>query len=158
MAPEDGDVITYDGSAWVSQQGVDGSFGIGTATPGVTGLHNALATAFSGVWTATLTGNVNDYGPSGSEDATVFRFDPNGGARTITGLSNGVGGRLLLICNLGTATGEAINLAHESASSIAANRIICPGVTTTEIRRGGACLLWYDSTSSRWRTVLPLPP
>jgi hypothetical protein len=71
------------------------------------------------------------------------------GTPTITGIASGSDPRLLVV----TATGGDVVLAHESASSLAANRIITPDGLDLTIPDEGAALLAYDGTSSRWRII-----
>jgi hypothetical protein len=156
------------GSGQLFVQGSTGNVGMGTTSPlsglGSTGgLDNAKATAFSGVVSDTLpttpTRN-DDYAPSGSESATVLLVDPGSSAKSISGLGNGVSGRLLLICNVGSASGITLTLLNRSAFSSTHKQIICAGEGDALIRRSGCCLLWYDTSGSThyWRTILAATP
>lgn len=149
-----GDILFGTGSADTVKMRVTnaGDVSIGPSAPGVSGFDNARATALSGdISPSALTGNVNDYAPTGLSTATVLRVDPGGAARQITGITGGADGRLLLLCNVATGTTNTITLVNDSASSTAANRILGINGANVVIRPGGSCLLWYDSTSSRWR-------
>lgn len=95
-----------------------------------------------------ITGNQNNYSPTGLEDANVLRLSTDA-SRNITGLVPGSqSGRLLLLFNVGS---NDLVLKNESASSTAANRFAIGGDFT--VTGGGGVVLWYDSTSSRWRVA-----
>lgn len=97
-----------------------------------------------------LTADQNDYAPTGIATAAVLRLTSDA-TRSITGISGGSDGRLLIIHNVGTA--QAIQLAHEDSGSTAANRFDCPGAGTVRIMPRSTVMLQYDSTSSRWRVL-----
>ena len=92
---------------------------------------------------AQITSNQNNYDPS---DYGVLRLSSDA-ARTITGLSGGVKGRLLRIFNVGS---YAITLSNQSASSSAANRFNFSNAQDAVIAPGSNVALYYDSTQSRW--------
>jgi len=98
---------------------------------------------------AQITANVNDYSPSGSSPsynaASALRLSSDA-SRDITGMAGGLAGRVLLIFNVGSFN---IVLKDESASSTAANRFALKADIT--LAPDGSALLWYDSTTSRWR-------
>lgn len=114
----------------------------------------ATQTVFAGATqTDTSTGTVNDFALSAS--ATILRCNP-GSTLTVTGITGGVDGRLLIIENVSTTS--AVAFTAEGAGSTAANRIYTPGsasVNLTATATGTASvLLIYDGTSSRWRVLL----
>lgn len=102
-----------------------------------------------------LSGNVNNYdgGHTGRQGITVIRLNPNGAARNVTGLLAGYDGQLVLIANVDVTATEDVVLVEESASSSAANRFAGANAASVTIRAKGACLLWYDGTTARWRPV-----
>lgn len=71
-------------------------------------------------------------------------------AVSITGLTAPTTERRITLCNIGA---NNITLAHDSASSTAANRFYCPGSTTATLTANSSVDLWYDVTSSRWRVI-----
>jgi hypothetical protein len=99
-----------------------------------------------------LTTSVNDYAPTGLATATVLRLSSDA-SRTITGLTGGADGRLLVLQNVGS---QNIVLAAESASSSAANRFT---LDTSLTLTGSTCaLVQYDATgigggTGRWRLI-----
>lgn len=98
-----------------------------------------------------LAGDVDDYNPTGASSASVLRIDGGVAGRNITGLVGGFDGRIITILNVGTT--NSLTLVQQSASSVAANRFIGPNDGNIVIRLNGGCMLIYDATSSRWRTV-----
>lgn len=96
-----------------------------------------------------LSGDVNDYAPTGFATASVVRQDGGAANRNITGLAGGADGLDVVILNIGTTNN--LVLKNESASSTAANRFTLGGDVT--IGPGQSAHLWYDSTSSRWRAA-----
>lgn len=102
---------------------------------------------------AALTGDVNDYSPTGLSTARVVRIDPGAADRVITGLTAQEAGRLLLLVNISTS--KRFTLSYENTSSVAANRFLGPGGADVNVIKEGAVMVYYDGTSARWRTVLP---
>ena len=94
---------------------------------------------------AQITAGQNDYAPG---VARFYRLSTDA-ARTITGLSvSQVDGQECELWNVG---GNNIVLAHQSASSTAANRFICTGAADITLAADEIALLRYDGTTSRWR-------
>jgi hypothetical protein len=94
---------------------------------------------------AALTADVHNYAPG---VARYYRLSTDA-TRTLTGLSVGqADGQECEIWNVGT---NPLVLAHQSASSTAANRMICTGGADITLAADGVALLRYDATASRWR-------
>jgi hypothetical protein len=98
---------------------------------------------------AQLTGDQNDYNPINGRWTTTWRLNANA-TRTITGIVAGFSGQLLRLIN---TNADDIILAHESASSAVANRIITGTGANITMNFHETVTLWYDSTSQRWRAV-----
>lgn len=96
-----------------------------------------------------LTGAVNDYGPAGTESATVLRIDGGASSRNITGFANGSDGRVIIVVNIGATADLVLKVAD--TGSVEANRMLLPNAADITIRPTGAAILIYDATSSRWR-------
>jgi len=96
-----------------------------------------------------LTANANDWNPTGLATASIIRATSDATVRTITGIIAGNAGDLLILTNANAST--AITLAHESASSAAANRFFCPGNVDVSLTSRSTVWLIYDNASSRWR-------
>ena len=94
-----------------------------------------------------ITSNQNDYNPTSLSTASTLRINSDA-ARDITGLQGGADGRLVILHNIGSFT---ITLKDENASSTAANRFALSA--DSALATDQACLLQYDSTSSRWRLI-----
>lgn len=78
------------------------------------------------------------------------RMTTNAGGSTITGIV-AVDDRLpLYLVNLGPAV---LTLAHQSASSAAANRFALASGTNSAIAVDGCAILFYDSVTARWRQL-----
>lgn len=95
-----------------------------------------------------LAADENDYAPAGLSGCSGMRLTATGAARTITGLTGGETGRLLLVHNVGALD---IVLADESASSTAANRFALNAAVT--LKADQSTLLQYDAISARWRVI-----
>lgn len=93
---------------------------------------------------AQLAAQADNYAPG---DYAVLRMSSDA-SRTITGISGGKKGRVLSILNVGA---QSIVLAHQSASSLAANRIISPTAANITLGANDSAELYYDSTSLLWR-------
>lgn len=100
-----------------------------------------------------LTGNQNDYAPASFSTCFAIRQDVDATGRTITGLAGGAVGRVVCILNIATGVTNIITLTNEDAASTAANRFALPNSASILIRPNGSLMLWYDTTSSRWRAV-----
>ena len=103
---------------------------------------------------ASFSSNQNDFATG---TATVQRLTNTLGLNvSITGFAGGRAGRSLLVCNVSTVASSGLNLLHESSSSVAANRILCPNAATRLLQLDEHVLLWYDNTTSRWRMMGPV--
>lgn len=96
---------------------------------------------------AQITASQNDYNPTSLATASILRLDLDA-ARSITGIAGGADGRVLGIFNTSAFT---LTLTDASASSSAANRFDFNGDLALGSKHGA--ILWYDSTSSRWRLL-----
>jgi hypothetical protein len=96
---------------------------------------------------AQITGNQNDYNPTGLATASVIRLDSDA-SRNITGLAGGADGRVIVVHNIGS---NAIVLKNEDAASTAANRFALNADVTLNANQ--SVPLQYDATSSRWRVL-----
>lgn len=93
------------------------------------------------------TGTINNVSTVDLAGFPVSSIRFAGASPTVTGLDNGVDGRRIHVM----ATGGAVVLANDSASSTAANRITTGTGADVTVAAGSAAWLVYDATSSRWR-------
>lgn len=98
---------------------------------------------------ATLTGDEDDYNPTGLDQATVLRIDGGASNRTITGIVSNH--RTLIVINAG-ATNTLI-FTHEDVASSAANRFNFVGGASRVLVVFEAVVFVYDSVDSRWKTA-----
>lgn len=111
-------------------------------------LANAGAEIQSSVLTpAQITADQNNYAPTGFGSARVLRLATDA-SRTLTGYSNATNGNRVTFTNIGA---QDLVLAHESGSSTAGNRFLCPGAGNVTLNTMDSVGLWYDTLSSRWR-------
>lgn len=94
-----------------------------------------------------ITADQNNYFPFA---ARFYRLSSDA-TRTITGLVTGGGQVNGQECEFWNVGGFNIVLAHQSASSTAANRFICTGGANITLAPDEIALLRYDATTSRWR-------
>lgn len=94
--------------------------------------------------------NQNNYDPEGLADAAIVQLTSDA-ARTITGLSGGADGRVLMLSNIGSHT---ITLVNQSNSSSAANRFSFGA--DIPIAPNRTAILIYDGTLSRWRSIVAI--
>lgn len=92
----------------------------------------------------TSTGTLNDVSTS---SVNFIKFT-NATGPTVTGFANGSDGKALLVYFNAAGT-----IAHESASSTAANRIAVGSGANISVAAGTTITLVYDGDSSRWRPV-----
>lgn len=111
---------------------------------------NAGATILSGRQNNTLAAGANN-NLTVNATTTTLRITPDaGGTSTITGLTGGADGRVLLLVNITTDTYTLVN---NSGSSSAGNKLILPGNANVTMGAADSIMLWYDSTSSVWRGI-----
>lgn len=92
----------------------------------------------------------NDWEPTGIATAFHITMDnASSGDDTLTGIAGGTAGRMLVLTNRGTGT-DNLDLANDSGSSVAANRIKTPGAATHSISSQTSAVLLYDGQQSRW--------
>jgi hypothetical protein len=102
-------------------------------------------------------GSTDDYQPvdaitgEGHSHIDIIRQASNAAGSTITGLVVTRPGDYVIIDNLGPA--GAITIAHDSSSSVGANRFTCPDGADFEIAVGAAAWFVYDAATARWRTA-----
>jgi hypothetical protein len=122
------------------------TFGANSFSSGATTFNHTLNIASEQADTST--GTVNDFALTSS--VSVLRW--NGASPlTLTGITGGANGRLLIIVNESAA--NALGLNNESASSTAANRIVAFNSASQVVTPGGTVILRYDGTASRWRLL-----
>jgi hypothetical protein len=101
-----------------------------------------------------ITADQNNYNPTSLATARVLRLSTDA-SRTITGIAAGSAGQTMLVVNGGSFP---LVLAHNSGSSSAANRIICPNEQLCTLHAGDSVELWYDSAVSLWRVMAAVAP
>jgi len=141
---------------------------IDTASAGTLSIGTTNATAITLAKNTTVTANLtvsnagnvafqrgSDFSTTGSSDdvnfgtGVLFRLT-GASAQTITGIANGVDGRVITLVN---AASQAANINNEAAGSSASNRIITGTGSNISLPAGSSVSLVYDSGASRWRVV-----
>lgn len=108
--------------------------------------------SFPGITPSALTGDENNYNPSGwTPSIYVLRLEASGADRTLTGLAGGSRGRLALLLNVGSA--NDVILANQDTGSDEANRFLLPGGNDLAISPDEGTVIWWDVDSERWRQV-----
>lgn len=95
---------------------------------------------------AQITSNQNDYNPTDLATSSVLRLSTDA-SRNLTSIAGGSDGRVLLILNIGS--NNLVLKDDDGATGTAANRFALSGDVTLAGDQGA--IIWYDSTSSRWR-------
>lgn len=107
----------------------------------------------SGIYTVlepSISANQNDWTPTGLAPGVIIRPNLNGASRTITGILAQANGSVIYLKAGGANT---IILSHESASSLVANRISCPGAVNYTITDRAGVALWYTTTGAHWELL-----
>lgn len=123
-----------------------GSFSFGGSSAPNTTIDNAGSTSTRANSPAQITADQNNYSPG----TTTFLRLSTDASRTITGISGGVDGRHLWVCNVGS---NDLVLANQNASSTDTNRIITGTGADVTLNANESCHMIYDSTTQRWRMV-----
>jgi hypothetical protein len=123
-----------------------------------TGIHTFSSTVnlanrlvLASIITATVSSDQDDWSPTGISGANVVRINCTSTSE-ITGIdASQSGGRVLVLINVGSAP---VNFGgNGDTSSAAANRFIWANSNGIGLSVGGAVVIWYDATSSRWRAI-----
>ena len=99
----------------------------------------------------TLTGNVDDYNPTGFSTCNLIRQEINSNNRQITGfLAPAVGvNRIIYITNISGA-GDDLKFMNNNAGSLVANRILLRDNGDKTIRPNETGAFYYDHIQDRW--------
>ena len=146
--------ITVNGGAPLPRRSVLNIIGSGvvaTDNPNAGTTDLTLPTSGYGatITPAALSASANDYAPTGFATAAVIRVSASSAGLSITGLDAGAQPRPVLV----NAGAQTISLPHQSGSSSAANRFVCPGAVAYSLLPGATVELVRDTTSDRWRIV-----
>lgn len=110
---------------------------------------NAALAALTVITPPQITGNQNNYNPTGLATAELIRLSTDA-SRDITGIAALSTTRRVTVMNVGA---QNIVLKNQSGSSSAANQIACPGLADFTINVGDAVDMLYDTTASLWRVL-----
>jgi len=88
----------------------------------------------------------NNYAPAAGD---IIRLSSSAAA-TITGIAAGASGDTRVLVNVGSFS---ITLAHQSASSTAANRFLVSFGADYILGANAAAVIVYDATTTRWRVI-----
>lgn len=91
----------------------------------------------------------HDYDPG---TFNYHKFDTSLGNRELTGIANGVDGKILIVHN--TQIGNDIDLRHQNVNSAPENRFILPGGSDDQIGPAESRTFIYDGISQRWRMIV----
>lgn len=109
------------------------------------------STTLTGVGTASVGSTQHNYVLPNADTSTIIRLN-NSASFTLTGIAGGSDGKMYYLFNVGIGD---ISITHQSVSSDAANRIICPTNGNFALRSSGGVQIIYDGTAQRWRIVSP---
>jgi hypothetical protein len=98
---------------------------------------------------ATITATQHDYTATDFDKADIIRFSFTG-SQAFTGfLATGLLTTRKILIN--TDASDSFTINNNNGGSATANQVLCPGGTDLVVGPGGAVLLSYDSTSTKWR-------
>jgi hypothetical protein len=125
---------------------------LGTNLSMAAGVLNATsgAPSYTIISPASIGANQNNYSPASWSTADIVRLTGSGNY-DITGFDATATTVRKLLWNVDTA--DTFTLKHESGSSTAANRIVCPYDLDMKLSPDGAIVIHYDATTARWRAV-----
>lgn len=156
---QDGSILLIDSTDSVSFIGSTYTAAITSEATGANLVLDARNIHFNGrmrlnsvISPAALTGNTDNWAPTGYETANWIRAQSDATPRNLTGIvAPAATGSMLWLSNINTAA-VTITLVHD-ATSTAANRFICPGYANYALTRGTTVLLVYDNSVARWRVM-----
>lgn len=136
----------------------------GLASASSAGLVSTSAQTFGGDKTfngnLTLIGNLRNSVGSGNHSSNIgtlstsvgfYRANITVATVALLGIAGGVDGRVIVVTNVGSATGDVRN---EDAGASASDRIITgTGASLNSWLTNGSVTLIYDGTSQRWRVI-----
>ena len=101
-----------------------------------------------------LTGNVDNYSPTGFSTANMIRQDLDASLRSISGFVAPPAGvaRIIRICNLNNTTFD-LRFLHDNVGSDADNRILLRDAAMKDLHPNETAGFWYDHISNRWRVL-----
>jgi len=129
-----------------------------SVTSGETLLVGAGMQTSSAISPTAITGSNDNYSPTSWNGARSWIRQDLSASATLTGLTATATGHLCVLVNITTTAARTLTLAHESASSTAANRFLCPNQADYVIAPQEAAWLLYDGTSARWRVLGSVGP
>lgn len=99
----------------------------------------------------TLTGNVDDYNPTGFSDCNLVRQEADANNRQISGFIAAAAGvnRIIYITNISGA-GDDLRFMNNNAGSLVANRILLRDNGDRTIRPNETAAFYYDHVQARW--------
>jgi hypothetical protein len=122
----------------------------GTGAPvALTGAEVGELLRLSTAQSVAVSGTVNDQ--TLNDDTTVLRLTPTG-SQTVTGMTGGTSGRLVLVENV-AGSGNTIILASLDAGSLTANRFRTPQAINVSLGFRESALFRWDATNGDWRLV-----
>lgn len=122
-----------------------------TKTNGITNTGFGVSSGI--ISPSAITGSNHNYNPTGLANASVILQSTSGGSALISGVSSGQAGRLLMLCNSGTAI---LTVSNEDAGSTNINRIRGinnAGLTLSATGSNACAVILYDGVVSRWRVI-----
>lgn len=119
---------------------------LGATYPSPTVLKASTSFALTGTTTTSVTADQNDWAIF-STNLAVVHATPTA-LRTITGLTSGTDGRIVILHNDSGA--NSLVLSHEGAGSTAANRFNFLGSNDITLQGGVTIVLMYSGADSRW--------
>jgi hypothetical protein len=123
----------------------NGNVGVGTNAPNVRmDINGGLALRLT--TKSEASSNIDNYNIGAG---TYFRLS-NSIALTITGVSGGYNGKMLIITNVGSTN---ITLTHLGAGSLAANRFYMSTAASVILQPNHTITFIYDSVSQYWRDI-----
>lgn len=101
----------------------------------------------------TLDDDIDNWLVPATDTKIVYRVDPGGASRVITGIIPGINLRHIVLLNVSTDPDDTLTLSDTDSGSTAVNQFLLPRGEDIVLYGNEAAQLWWNDTDERWQLV-----